>query len=567
MAKQKTQPTAEEVIRQHLGGRIITREMRAEMLRMQIYPAWLTSWNRKERKIVFGCCGKAITDKGRLSSKGRQAMREAQHREQGRCPYCGKQVRWLDCNKVRYDDIEEHWHVFYRRSRKDENTLIALGVWCGIKTHHMKKKDREAREEWAKRIQPEFEPCEMILLPWAGVPRRWEREPLNKWSSWYGRYVPTWCGHDVWERVRTIAMHSQGMGRTWLCTDHESGLPTGQDGGRWGKMLDWCMENRRERWLGQGGVLTLCAISRHPQLEYMTKGGLEPLAVAILRGAGAEVIHVRAKNPAKLLPMLDSNELARLKRLPPQMVTVAGLRLVETIKQAGQRAKMEDALQEAKRASLMLEEWGAWDVVQEWGKHFGVMRLVRYFTRQSEVCGYGTSRLWADYMRELAELDEMCESRMFPKNLREAHTETSRRLKLIATERCAEAVKARAEELKKRFAFEACGVKMEPFESPAEIVTEGARLGICIGSYVESYAQGHTILLKMRKKNDPGTPWHAVEFEKTGRQVVQCRGYANATWPEDVPLVEAFWAAWNKAKGQKQDVRIIVNHQTRRKAQ
>lgn len=44
MATKKAQPpTAEEVIRQHLGGRVITREMRAEMLRMQIYPAWLTS--------------------------------------------------------------------------------------------------------------------------------------------------------------------------------------------------------------------------------------------------------------------------------------------------------------------------------------------------------------------------------------------------------------------------------------------------------------------------------------------------------------------------------------------
>lgn len=568
MATKKAQPpTAEEVIRQHLGGRIITREMRAEMLRMQIHPAWLTSWNRKERKIVFGCCGKTITDKGRLSEKGRQAMREARHREKGRCPYCGKWVRWLDCNKVRYDDVEEHWHVFYRRSQKDENTLIVLGVWCGIKTHHMKEKDREAREEWAKRIQPEFEPCEMMLLPWAGVPRRWNRKPLNKWSSWHGRYVPTWNGHSTWESVRTVAMHSQGMARwgAWNCTDHESGLPTGQEGGRWGKMLDWCMEDWRARWLGQGGVLTLCAISRHPQLEYMTKGGLEPLAVATLQGTGTGVIHERARNPAKMLPMLDSNELARLKRLPPQAVTVNGLRLVEMVKQAGQRVKMEDALRLVKANGAVMNDYSIDNVLKDWGQQFGVMRLVRYFAKQD--LGYGAAQMWADYMRELATLQEMEESRFFPKNLWEEHAKTSKRVKLLAAEQCAEAVKARAEELKKRFTFEACGIRMEPFGTPDEIIREGAWLDICIGDYVESYAQGNTILLKMRKKSDPDTPWHAVEFEKTGRRVVQCRGYANATWPEDVPLVEAFWKAWSKEKKQEQKPHLIINKRARRNAQ
>ena len=58
-----------------------------------------------------------------------------------------------------------------------------------------------------------------------------------------------------------------------------------------------------------------------------------------IRGDHTGTIHARARNLAKMLPMLDSNERARLKRLPPQAVTVNGLRLVEMVKQAATRTK------------------------------------------------------------------------------------------------------------------------------------------------------------------------------------------------------------------------------------
>lgn len=569
MATKKTQPpTAEEVIRQHLGGRIITWEMRAEMLRMQIYPAWLTSWNRQERKIVFGCCGKTITDKGRLSSKGRQAMQEAKHREKGTCPYCGKMVRWLNCNSVKYNDVEEHWHTFYRVSKREPNVLIVLGVWCGVETHLMRGTEAGERENYAKRIQPEMQPCEMILLPWAGVPRRWNRKALWKWSTWFDRYVEPWKGHSEWEPVRTVGMQVQGMDRWGITTTaHTKGLPVPEESSRWGKMAGWCMADSGARWLGQGGMLTLCVICRHPQLEYMTTGGLCPLAEAIIRGDHTGTIHARARNLAKMLPMLDSNERARLKRLPSAVVTVNGLRLVEMIKEAGQRAKMEDVLEAARNARGMLGEYMAFEVLAEYGPICGYIRLVRYLTKQREIGTYGTAQMWLDYVRELEALGEAEGSRLYPKNLQEAHRETGLRIKVQNEQGYIEAVRNRAEALKKRYTFEACGIRMEPFGSPEEIIREGAKLDICIGSYVKNYANGGTILLKLRKKSDPDTPWHAVEFEKTGRALVQCRGYRNKTWPEDAPLVEAFWEAWNKTKKQKQKPHLIINHQTRRKAQ
>ena len=86
--------------------------------------------------------------------------------------------------------------------------------------------------------------------------------------------------------------------------------------------------------------------------------------------------------------------------------------------------------------------------------------------------------------------------------------------------------------LQKKYTFRAGDVVLEPFATLAEVIQEGSQQSICIGGYAKRYAAGGTILCKMRHASAPDVPWHAVEFDKTGR-MVQCRGYKNHTWAED----------------------------------
>ena len=171
--------------------------------------------------------------------------------------------------------------------------------------------------------------------------------------------------------------------------------------------------------------------------------------------------------------------------------------------------------------------------------------------------------MWTDYLGELEKLGEADdESRVFPKDLTEAHAQTSARLRYRHDRETAEKVRAAAGKLRKRYTFRACGLLLEPFETPEEIMREGTMQHICIGSYVERYAGGGTILCKLRRAAEPDKPWHAVEFT-TGGAMVQCRGEHNQSAEEDLPVLERFWAAWDQARKTKTELHVLVRRKER----
>ena len=559
MAKKKPErPTAQQVISRHLGGKLVTKAMEREMLRMMQCPAWLTSWNRTELRIVYSCCGKVVSNKEKhLPEKDRA---QAEHRKNGTCPYCGKAVEYLDCNKVRFSDIEEQYHVFYRRSRRDRNTLVAVGVWCGMYLFEMKGVGKEWRDEAAARIRPTLEACSLTLLPWAGTPRQWQRKPLPKWSSWFDRYVDNWKGYDDWRErsaVKWIEAESTDKYGAFKFV-HPDTLTQAAEGTRWEKVWAWISERPNARKNGEDAISSLEKFCRHPQLEYMLTGGMQALAEAAMQETLGLTINWQAKTRQKMLPMLDSNELARLKRMDPKQVNVNGLKLIRAARKQGEKIKLEDAMELGR--GYILNEDDFWDAARMYGGRLGVKRLARYLEHQKLAYGlYGVSRTWRDYMMELRMLGEdQDENRCLPKNLSESHRETSARVKIQKSELSQKMVAERAAKLRPKYSFAACGLVLEPFETVEEIIQEGAKQQICIANYAEAYAKGRKVLLKLRREGEEDKPFHAVEFT-TGGKLVQCRGYQNRTWPEDEKQVRDFWAAWNEAKKQQQQLYITIN--------
>lgn len=154
---------------------------------------------------------------------------------------------------------------------------------------------------------------------------------------------------------------------------------------------------------------------------------------------------------------------------------------------------------------------------------------------------------WRDYLRELEELGEADdEARVFPRDLLAAHVETTTRIKIKADEAQQKKLDDRLPELRGKYSFRAGGLVLEPFWTVAEVIAEGAKQRICIASYAGRYANGGTVLCKLRRESAPETPWHAVEFDTKGR-MMQCRGEGNTTAPEDEQAVRDFWAAWDAA--------------------
>jgi hypothetical protein len=82
-----------------------------------------------------------------------------------------------------------------------------------------------------------------------------------------------------------------------------------------------------------------------------------------------------------------------------------------------------------------------------------------------------------------------------------------------------------------------------------EIVREGSIQRICIGGYTSRHATGQTNLFFLRRKNDPTTPFYAIEMNNSN-VIVQIHGYTNS-WlgnnPEVIPTVVR-WLRKNKIK-------------------
>lgn len=64
-----------------------------------------------------------------------------------------------------------------------------------------------------------------------------------------------------------------------------------------------------------------------------------------------------------------------------------------------------------------------------------------------------------------------------------------------------------------------------PPKTPMELVTEGAKLHNCVGNYILDAAYGATVILFVRRKDYPETPFYTLEV-KDG-VFVQCRGFGN----------------------------------------
>lgn len=546
--------TGLEIIEKHLGGEFATEEMKKTADDLLGRVGWLMSWNSKRKEIWYECCRHRLEQCDSNTVDEEMALYHAEHRKKGVCPYCGANVYYIKRQHAAQTDYTEVYTVWYRMSQTEPNTLLVLGMWSGRRWYQVKL-GRSPEE-----IQTEHEACSLVMLPWGAKPERHIREVLHGPGSydswWWGARAEAGSGGWV-KRSRVEGADRQsirGGGIEYLLCNQLEDVTRGT---RWEKPAEF-VKCRWHNAYTVDRVRQLQTFCTHTAMEYMLGNGMEGIVRSCIAGDGTlPMIRWKRKKPTEMLG-LDSNELARLRRMDPEKVSGLGLIILKYARQYGQRVKLEDAM--AIACNSCISSNFASEIkhaAENYGQRLGVMRILRYCSQS-----YGRLRMWLDYMGELTVLGEAAdEARAFPRDLYAAHAETSSRVRYRSDPVTVEKVEKRAEKLAKEFTFEACGLHMEPFTSPQEIIREGTAQNICIGSYVNSYANGRTILLKLRRADQPDVPFHAVEMSTDGRTLVQCRGYANKTYAEDEAAVRGFWAAWDKAHGTINHVYLTINHE------
>ena len=331
--------TALELIDRHLGGQFIDDEMRkADNFLGRV--GWLMHWTSKRKTIWYECCGHTLEMAEDNTPDEEHALYKAAHRKKGYCPYCSSAVYYINRKYVSKSDYTEVYTVHYRMSRAEPNTLLVLGMWSGRRWYQAKL-GREPQD-----IQPEHEACSLVVLPWGDKPQRFVREQLRGPGSydswWWGSRASAESGG--WGRRTNVEGGDRqsitGCSIEYLICDD---LAETVRGTRWEKPVRFVKHLRSVPYTCDlvNPLKTFCT---HPAMEYMLGNGMEGIARSCLRGDGTlALIRWKQRKPADMLG-LDTNELARLRRMEPKHVNGYGLLALRYAKRFGQRAKLEDAM-------------------------------------------------------------------------------------------------------------------------------------------------------------------------------------------------------------------------------
>lgn len=94
-------------------------------------------------------------------------------------------------------------------------------------------------------------------------------------------------------------------------------------------------------------------------------------------------------------------------------------------------------------------------------------------------------------------------------------------------------------------------------KSLAEITSEGMSLSHCVGSYLESHAQGHTNIVFLRKNDEIDTSFYTIEVNPQN-YVVQIHGKHNRWLGNDPDAISFVWK-WIKDRGFKCEKYKLLN--------
>jgi hypothetical protein len=175
------------------------------------------------------------------------------------------------------------------------------------------------------------------------------------------------------------------------------------------------------------------------------------------------------------------------------------------------------------------------------------VRVINYIIKQYNRLDRGSGFVnmlgdWLDYVKhaKLLDYDIKSDFILFPKKLRIEHdrmaVEYSKRKPEINESR----ISAMTDAINLKFKFEADGYVIRAPNSVKEIKDEGSTLNHCVGGYyIDNMAAGSTVLLFIRRSDEPDVPFFTLEF-KNGA-VSHCRGNRNCNI---TPAVQKFVDKW-----------------------
>ena len=467
--------------------------------------------------------------------------------KRGTCPACGRPITWktvtskLDRGSTYYH-WDEPWYVAI--IQRMNGGLIVRYFFADVKfiLDHGEVKGRNC--EWGE-VRREMLPDGDCTFPDCYERIRYKNQGEVRWAPSNGEYRT----HEA-----------------FLYTDN---LPEVLRGTLW--QYSGLKELQQKSWPHRIPLLGYIEdYPRKPFLEYFSKMGLRRLVRDSLWYGSERHFDIQSNKPDQLLkiPKQDIKTLIKLD---------GGLTMLEVMQDAYlSRIRLsEDEL--VHYVSLFGSSPNHLLTIFDGDTELDVHRLLKYFRKQAEK-SFDRSKWnkrytkaeamlalernlcedWHDYLGWLEEYMPECLTDLYyllPPDLPKAHD----RLMKIALERKEkeeaerrrkqeEAVNRFLEEMKETggIGMQARGLMIRLPKDAGEIRREGELQHHCVATYIDRVERHETLILFVRKIEDPDTPFYTMEW-KNGK-VAQCRGMRNA---DMTPEVKAFVGAFERKMQQK----------------
>lgn len=342
-----------------------------------------------------------------------------------------------------------------------------------------------------------------------------------------------WIWRDGWKQSKKICF-KRWQAMAGYCYDNVWTLPAEQE------IAGSCLRYSQltQAWACMPDLPEYLAFYlKYPAVEYLWKMKLGRWLVERQEGKGhlfRKLVNLRAKEPKRLFPHLSTADRRLLARKRASLTDSAAYL---ELRQAGAVECSEDGL---RYAHITIGCCFAWQTVAE---RCGVTgkELRKYIERQARRSG----QLLGTVMQELkdyhAQLERLAPNGdPMPDDLHEAHTRLSARERRLLKRGKNEKFRTRRR-LLAWMKWKWGGMFIRPIDSAEEIVREGEEQNNCVAGYANRHADGETIIMVLRKRSEPGKPWHTVEIDPKTLECRQCYAAHNhKRTPEAAEFMERY---------------------------
>lgn len=275
-----------------------------------------------------------------------------------------------------------------------------------------------------------------------------------------------------------------------------------------------------------------------PALEYLVKLGLYNLTKDLTDGRThySAFIDIKTDGPLSIRK-LPRDVLKRAIALDVDSVGYVILNLAEKYK-----VKVEDKDIPWIRVRAEYHHEDFFKLAAQRGT---VHQLVKYLNSQ-DVDGIKGTRVlydYLDYIKMATALgwDMTNEFVLFPRELMRAHDNAMVMTKVEKSKEDEKAIREAHQRLSEAYGYEDKDYIVKVPTCVTELIREGHDLHHCVGSYVKRVASGRTVIVFLRKKQDPYQPYITIEINPDSKKVIQARGSHNtAPEKEDAAFIEKY---------------------------